>query len=416
MSKRLGSHGKRAKGARQVTGLPFDIRATTTLGDYFTSRQEPGRAGIPTVSVTMHDGLVQRDELERRMESTLAPEQHLLVRKGDIAYNMMRMWQGACGLAEADAIVSPAYVVLTPKSNIDSRFAVYWLKSPRILYLLWAYSHGLTEDRLRLYFDDFCQIPATPPPLEEQRRIVAALEPWDDAARVTDGLAARVRERRVRLARHLLNPIGRKRGRLGDLATINPRTPRLACDALVAFVAMEDVSELGCLVRFRECLRGDLGNGFTGFQEKDVLVAKITPCFENGKGAHVTGLRTGFGFGSTEFHVLRAHDPEDARFIHHLVTDPTFRRDGERYMTGSAGQRRVPAEFIEDYRITILSPAERVSVARILDVAETQELLLSEMCDRLDRQKRGFMQRLFTNTALDQPTLAPPTSSAAATI
>src|SRR5436309_2489148 len=75
---------------------------TSTLGDHFTCRQEPGHPGLPTLSVTMRDGLVHREELERRTESTLAPQQHLLVRKGDIAYNMMRMWQGACGLAEMD--------------------------------------------------------------------------------------------------------------------------------------------------------------------------------------------------------------------------------------------------------------------------------------------------------------------------
>src|SRR3569833_1381346 len=151
------------------------------LGDYFTSRQEPGIVGLPVMSVTMNDSLVCRDDLERRMESTLRPDQHLLVRKGDIAYNMMRMWQGACGLAEADGIVSPAYVVLTPKPGIDSRFAYHWFKSARMIHLFWAYSHGLTEDRLRLYFDEFTEIPAEPPPLDKQKRIVAILHEWDQA-------------------------------------------------------------------------------------------------------------------------------------------------------------------------------------------------------------------------------------------
>jgi type I restriction enzyme S subunit len=95
------------------------------LGDFFSNRQEPGQAGLPVMSVTMNDSLVFRDDLERRTESALKPEQHLLVRKGDIAYNMMRMWQGACGQATADGMVSPAYVVLAPKPGIDSRFAYH---------------------------------------------------------------------------------------------------------------------------------------------------------------------------------------------------------------------------------------------------------------------------------------------------
>src|SRR3984957_11459838 len=105
------------------------------LGDFFSNRQEPGRVGLPVMSVTMTDSLVLRDDLERRTESALRADQHLLVRKDDIAYNMMRMWQGACGLATADCMVSPAYVVLAPKSGIDSRFAYHWFKSDRMIHL-----------------------------------------------------------------------------------------------------------------------------------------------------------------------------------------------------------------------------------------------------------------------------------------
>ena len=115
------------------------------------------------------------------METNLRPEQHLRVREGDIAYNMMRMWQGAFGRAEQDGIVSPAYVVVEPRDTIDSRFAAHWFKSAQMIYLFWAYSYGLTEDRLRLYPDDFGQIPASPPPLPEQRRIADILDAWDRA-------------------------------------------------------------------------------------------------------------------------------------------------------------------------------------------------------------------------------------------
>ena len=79
---------------------------TTHLGDFFSQRQEIGNPGLPLMSVTMNDSLVLRDDLDRRTESALRPDQHLLVKKGDIAYNMMRMWQGACGLASSDGIVS----------------------------------------------------------------------------------------------------------------------------------------------------------------------------------------------------------------------------------------------------------------------------------------------------------------------
>lgn len=165
------------------------------LGDFFTNRQEPGLPGLPVMSVTMNDSLVLRDDLDRRTESALRPDQHLLVRSGDIAYNMMRMWQGACGLAAADGIVSPAYVVLQPKPNINSQFAYHWFKSARMIHLFWAYSHGLTEDRLRLYYESFAEIPAVPPALEQQQKIAVMLDKWDQAICQTERLIAAKRKR-----------------------------------------------------------------------------------------------------------------------------------------------------------------------------------------------------------------------------
>ena len=158
------------------------------LGDLFESRRERGRAGLPLMSVTLNDGLVEREELDRKQDSALAPEDHLLVRQGDIAYNMMRMWQGALGLAEQDGLVSPAYVVLKPKPGIDPVYAFHLLKSPRVRYLLWAYSYGITDDRLRLYFDDFSKIPVTVPDLSTQELVGKTLSSWDCAIRKMESL------------------------------------------------------------------------------------------------------------------------------------------------------------------------------------------------------------------------------------
>ncbi|MFN4205015.1 MAG: restriction endonuclease subunit S [Agrobacterium albertimagni] len=166
------------------------MNASSTLGDFFSIRKEKGEAGLPTLSVTMNDGLVDRADLDRKMETNLTPEEHLRVREGDIAYNMMRMWQGAFGRAEKDGIVSPAYVVAEPRKNMDSRFAAHWFKSERMLYLFWAYSYGLTQDRLRLYADDFCQIPAAPPSLSEQKEAAEALDRYDTFIAQGEALAA----------------------------------------------------------------------------------------------------------------------------------------------------------------------------------------------------------------------------------
>jgi len=132
--------------------------------------------------------LVLRNSLERRTETNIGDTDHLLIKNGYIAYNMMRIWQGALGLAKTDGIVSPAYIVLKPTEHIDSQYAEYLFKTRRMIYLFWAYSYGLTNDRLRLYFRDFSRIPANIPPLAEQRKIAKILQTWDRAIATTEKL------------------------------------------------------------------------------------------------------------------------------------------------------------------------------------------------------------------------------------
>lgn len=147
------------------------------LGTLFADSKSRGRGGLPTLSVTMNNGLVRRDTLDRRMSDGLSPEDHLLARPRDIVYNTMRMWQGASGLCGEEGLVSPAYVVQRPTELIDPRFAAFWFKSSRMIYLFWAYSYGLTGDRLRLYSKDFAAIPVThPTSLSEQSAIADILD------------------------------------------------------------------------------------------------------------------------------------------------------------------------------------------------------------------------------------------------
>ena len=150
------------------------------LGEWFSSSREKGSEGIPTLSVTLDRGLVNRDELERKQETNLTAQEHLLVRDGDIAYNMMRMWQGAFGRANSGGVVSPAYVVLRGKTGVDTRFFEYSFRRARSIYLFWAYSYGLTKDRLRLYANDFSRIPFSAPTLPEQRKIADFLTAVDE--------------------------------------------------------------------------------------------------------------------------------------------------------------------------------------------------------------------------------------------
>lgn len=163
--------------------------------DAFTSRRSRGRPGLPLYSVTLDQGMVRRDSLEREFASNGSDESNLRAEQDDLVYNMMRMWQGAVGLAPEECIVSPAYVVLAAKAETSPHFFEYWFQRDRSIYWLWAYSQGLTSDRLRLYFRDFSQVPMSLPARAEQERIAEFLGAVDERIRL-------LRQRRAVLERY----------------------------------------------------------------------------------------------------------------------------------------------------------------------------------------------------------------------
>jgi type I restriction enzyme, S subunit len=129
------------------------------------------------MSITMERGLVPRDSVDRRVDSKLSPEAHLLVRQDDIAYNMMRMWQGVLGRAEYNCLVSPAYIVMTPGDGIRSAFAEYLLSTNEAIAWFKRLSFGIVEDRLRLYAYDLIRVQLRLPTTHsEQEAIVSRLE------------------------------------------------------------------------------------------------------------------------------------------------------------------------------------------------------------------------------------------------
>ncbi len=135
----------------------------------------------------------------------------------------------------------------------------------------------------------------------------------------------------------------------------------------VSFVPMEAVGEYGGLDLSRTRALADAETGYTYFRDGDVVVAKITPCFENGKGARATGLTNGVAFGTTELHLLRATPALDGTFLFYLTLSDAFRRLGEAEMYGAGGEKRVPESFIGNFRHALPPVSEQRTIAAFLD-------------------------------------------------
>lgn len=144
--------------------------ATTTLGECFLERIERSAEG-ELISVTISQGVVRASDLDRIDNSSNDKSNYKVVEVGDIAYNSMRMWQGACGYSLYKGICSPAYTVVIPQNNIDVVYCFYLFKRNETLQLFRVNSQGLTSDTWNLKYPAFSQIKCSYPPLSEQRQI-----------------------------------------------------------------------------------------------------------------------------------------------------------------------------------------------------------------------------------------------------
>lgn len=186
---------------------------------------------------------------------------------------------------------------------------------------------------------------------------------------------------------------------LGEVCQINPKKgqdKRLASGLTVSFVPMPAVSEKGEIDPSDTREYDAVKTGFTYFAENDVLFAKITPCMENGKGAVARGLYNGIGFGSTEFHVLRPISGKtNPYWLYMLTAFSQFREDAANNMTGSAGQRRVPASFLENYRVSVPPMGLQEQFAAFVVQTDKSKLVIQESLAELETLKKALMQKYF---------------------
>lgn len=153
------------------------------------------------------------------------------------------------------------------------------------------------------------------------------------------------------------------------IAKLNPSAAEisdLSDDTTVSFVPLDGFGTKGEIKYEEERNLSEVIDGYTYFREGDIAVAKITPSFENGKGAVCESLEYGIGFGTTEIHVLRPVQHIDPHFLWYCLRTKHFSDSAEAAMRGSAGQQRVPGEFLANYEIPDIPLIEQQEISKYL--------------------------------------------------
>ena len=214
-------------------------------------------------------------------------------------------------------------------------------------------------------------MPIPLPPLEIQRQIVDELEGYQG---VIDGAKKILQSYKPAIPKNIKG----ETKILSDIATFKPSKDEVKTftdDTLVSFVPMADLNahNISFVAKEEKPIK-EIINGFTYFKDNDILLAKITPCFENGKAGIARNLKNGIGFGSTEYIVIRANtDIVYPEWIYYHINSSEFLLQGKNYMTGTAGQQRVDITFVEGYSIIVPTLSEQ---RHILDNIEFEQALI----------------------------------------
>ena len=161
---------------------------TVKLGHIFKERTERAKGNETLLAVTISNGVQRRDEIDLKDNSSDDKSNYKCVHIGDIAYNTMRMWQGASGVSPYNGIVSPAYTIVTPiRPDLHNMtFWAYYFKYSPLVQTFQKYSQGLTSDTWNLKFPQFSEIAVTMPPISEQDKIAECLSVFDEHCKCED--------------------------------------------------------------------------------------------------------------------------------------------------------------------------------------------------------------------------------------
>lgn len=342
----------------------------------FVERVMKGFPSEPLLVASQNMGVVPKDVYRNRtVEATKDLYLLKLVEIGDFVISL-RSFQGGIEYAYYRGIISPAYTIITPKSFLTANFFRHLAKSKTFIELLQMCVTGIREGQ-NIDYSKLKNYRLPVPPQEEQDQIVKYLD-WQTSK---INILIKAKKKQIELLKEQKQAVINKavtKGLddnvpmkdsgvewLGEVpehwevnrlkrfckvnASISNLTKAYSDNDKLVFLPMESVTvdgKIDCSLKrpFKE-----IKSGYSSFAKHDVIIAKITPCFENGKGACLDGLETEIGYGTTELITIRGYNNILPKYLYLVTITQHFRLNGEEGMTGSAGQKRIPTNFVANF-------------------------------------------------------------------
>ena len=394
-------HGNVPEGYKRTkAGIYPEDWVELTMGDVYAERKEPGNENLPLLMVSIYsgvsDGEVDEADLPKKVKRIEDKSQYKRAASGDLVFNMMRAWQGAIGSVRTEGMVSPAYIVAEPNELVDPLFMDYFMRTPKMIGTVHKQSYGVTDFRLRLYWDSFSPINCVLPSVPEQRQIGEMIDVQNKVIKLKEKLLAEKQRQKKYLMQQLLTGKKRLPGFDGEWQFVR---------ASQLFKSVSNKKHDGTL----EVLSATQDRGIIPRCQVDIDIKyaeeSLTGYKKVEKGNFVISLRSfqgGIeyseytGIVSPAYTVLASISPvedsyykqffKSADYINRLNIAVYGIRDGKQISYDDFGRLKIPYPPLDEQR----------AIAVILSTADQEIELLRKSIEQEEQKKKALMQLLLT--------------------
>ena len=361
------------------------------IGDIYAERSQRGASDMELLSITMNDGVKPRSEIEGKDNSSEDKSNYKIVRKGDMVYNSMRMWQGANGISPCDGIVSPAYTVLMPKQEINNGYFAVLFKSANLINEFRKNSQGMTSDTWNLKYPQIETIKVQIPSVSEQDKVSEMFSVLDERI----AAQSRLVESLKKYKRGLLSAVFSQNVSMfstadfyafSELAVRRSEKYDPKCNAHAVCIELEHIEQETGRIIGSTC--ADYQNSIkTVCKPGDVMFGKLRPYLR--KYAFVQKECV----CSSEIWSLIPTDIVIPKYLFYLIQSEAFMK----VANVSSGTKMPRAEWSTIAKSGYLIPSKDDQQATVDILETTDRIIVSHVAsyDRLIEYKKGLLQRLF---------------------